>query len=55
MFSLEGVDDRKLLDRTDSNLQIHHIEVVAKLEEYQLIRQAALQDGGLLVVQEVTQ
>lgn len=55
VFSLEGVDDRKLLDRTDSNLQIHHIEVVAKLEEYQLIRQAALQDGGLLVVQEVTQ
>lgn len=55
VFSLEGVDDRKLLERTDSNLQIHHIEVVAKLEEYQLIRQAALQDGGLLVVQEVTQ
>ncbi len=55
VFSLEGVDDRKLLDRTDSNLQIHHIEVVAKLEEYQLIRQAALQDGGLLVVQEVAQ
>ena len=55
VFSLEGVDDRKLLERTDSNLQIHHIEVVAKLEEYQLIRQAELQVGGLLVVQEVTQ
>ena len=55
VFSLEGVDDRKLLDRTDSNLQIHHIEVVAKLEEYQIIRQAALEGGGILVVQEVTQ
>ena len=53
--SLEGVDDRKLLSRTDSNLQIHHIEVVAKLEEYRNIREAALQDGGLLVVQEVKQ
>ncbi|MBQ8589577.1 MAG: SAF domain-containing protein [Firmicutes bacterium] len=54
VYSLEGVDDQKLLSRTDSNLTVHHIEVVAKLEDYQLIREAAIQDGGLLVVQEVT-
>jgi len=53
VFSLEGVNDRKLLTRTDSNVPIHHIEVLAKLEDYQKIRSAALQDGGLLVVQEV--
>ncbi|MBR4075098.1 MAG: SAF domain-containing protein [Firmicutes bacterium] len=54
VYSLEGVDDRKLLSRTDSNVPIHHIEVVAELKQYQAIRQAAMEDGGLLVIQEVT-
>ena len=51
IYSMEGVDDGKLLDRTDSNLPIHHIEIIAELDQYQKIRQAALEDGGLLVVQ----
>lgn len=51
IYSLEGVDDGKLLDRTDSNLPIHHIEIIAELDQYQQIRQAAQEDGGLLVVQ----
>lgn len=51
IYSLEGVDDRSLLDRTDSNMPVNHIEIVAELRQYCQIRQAALEDGGLLVVQ----
>lgn len=51
IYSLEGVDDKKLLDRTDSNMPVDHIEIVAELEQYCQIRQAVQEDGGLLVVQ----
>jgi len=51
VYSLEGVDDRKLLDRTDSNMPVDHIEIVAELGQYRQIRQAVQEDGGLLVVQ----
>lgn len=51
VYSLEGVEDGKLLDRTDSNMPVDHIEIVAELAQYGRIRQAVAEDGGLLVVQ----
>ena len=53
IYSLEGINDQKLLSRTDSNYSVDHIEILAELESYKKIREAALLDGGLLVVQEV--
>lgn len=49
--SLEGIDNQKVLSRTDSNAPVHHLEILAELEQYLTIRQAAFDGGGLLVVQ----
>lgn len=51
VYSLEGIDDRKLLDRTDGSAPINHVEIIAELSQYQIIREAALVDGGLLLLQ----
>lgn len=41
--------------RTHSTAQIALVEIAATLEQYQMIRAAALTDGGLLLVQETAE